>query len=329
MSRQAAAKMHELYHGGKLETGSPNVLAHNQPVWRSDVDQHVCAGGAPPTDLPPGTAPVDASSVSADGPEVLKEGAERVLVNGHRIGREGDFLLGAGSPNMIAPRNGFRVYVGENAIGSDTESFQEKYCKELCALKADWDKLSVEERIARWKDMTRNLFRSLGMPEPTFTGLDVGSDYGGSMGNNFEFSYHPNYFNGTWTPDDLGDMTWHELRHGEQSFHGLRYAMERERRGISPKGQKSLIKRTDPRIVRAAQEAGPLDDSTAEGRWAAMFADGDFTTAGQERIGWAVRDMKLYDGRYPTIPAGGDVRRDIDGSHGPGASPKRSRRCTC
>lgn len=135
MNRQAAARNHELYHGGTLLTGSENVLAHNEPVWRSDIDWHECKGGSPPMMTPPEAPHPGQSAISADGPEVLHSGAERVLVNNHRLARSGDFLLGPGPPNMIAERFGFRVLVGENAIGSDTDAFQEFYCKEFCALR--------------------------------------------------------------------------------------------------------------------------------------------------------------------------------------------------
>ena len=49
MSRQAATTDHGLYHGGTLGgAGSPNVLAHDHPVWRAEEDTHDCAGGALP-----------------------------------------------------------------------------------------------------------------------------------------------------------------------------------------------------------------------------------------------------------------------------------------
>lgn len=322
--RQAAAKGHPLFHGGELETGSPNVLAHNQPVWRAEEDEHGCAGGAPPPGV--GTEPYgESGSIGAHGPEKLVEGAERVLVNGRRLGRQGDFLLGGGDPNMIAMRDyGFRVLVGENGVGSDSDAFQEIYCKEFCALKADWNELGENERIERWKDMTRRLFAALGMPEPTFSAT-TNPDHGGTFsGTTFNVEYNPGYFNGKWTIDDLSGMTWHEMRHGEQSFQGLRYALGRQQRGINPPGQKEYIEMADPRVIKAAKAAGPLDESTAEGRWAAMFADGDWTDAGNKQLGWAVADMSKYGNRYPTIPAGAEVRRNVDGGSNP-----RALRCKC
>jgi hypothetical protein len=137
--------------------------------------------------------------------------------------------------------------------------------------------------------------------------------HGGSFnGFNSMFRYNMIYFDGPDGPEGAMEMMWHELRHGEQFFQGLRYALGREQRGISPPGQTGYLGIVNPTIIDAATNAGFLDDSTPEGRWAAMFADAAYTTAGQQQLGWAASDQNHYGDRYPQTPFGGDVRRRID-----------------
>lgn len=300
-SRQAAAKGHGLYHGGVLDTGSHNVIAHNEPVWRSQVDEHNCEGGPPPT-VPPGAKSPGETAIRCDGPEMMLEGAERVLVNNERLGRAGDFLLGAGAPNMIAPKPNFRVLVGENNIGSDTDEFQKLYCEEFCALKKDWPKMSPEQREAAWKDMVRRLFKAQGLPAPSFD-YDSGNT-NGSMNRNMRFGINPTFFKDA-NLGGLSKTTWHELRHGEQFFHGLRYALGAVRRGEASAAQILLIGTTSPRVLDKALKAGTLDSSTPLGRWAAQNSDALWSWSGMRQLGWVNGD---YHKRYATTPAGADVR---------------------
>jgi hypothetical protein len=312
--RQAATKKYPLFHGGFLETGSPNVHSHNQPVWRAEEDEHNCAGGPlPPPPMFMNGPPPEHGKESFDGPERVPDGAERVLVNNKRLARAGDFLLGSGPANWIAPIAGNRVMVGENGIGMDDDGFDAAFCEEFCAYQEAFSAMSPAARLEAYKEMVRRLFARQGLPEPSFDLITSGTADGTYDKYSNTFGIRESYFKDgdpydhKWALHGLQSTTRHEIRHGEQGMAALRYARTRQKRGDTR--YDSHLGVVEPQVMDAVDARGELDESTKEGRWAVNFAP-ELTYEGKQ-VGWAqekVNGQSMYASRYPYIPSGFDAR---------------------
>ena len=87
---QPAARVGDMTsHGSPLGPGpgAPTVLIGGQPAWRAGSDTHVCP--------------------LFDGPKphvggVVAKGSATVLISGLPAARQGDSIVEAGAPNMIA-----------------------------------------------------------------------------------------------------------------------------------------------------------------------------------------------------------------------------------
>jgi uncharacterized Zn-binding protein involved in type VI secretion len=76
-------------HGTPLGPGigSPNVLIGGQPAWRALVDAHACP---------------QVTGVVPHAGGVVVKGSATVLINTMPAARQGDAIVEAGPPNMIA-----------------------------------------------------------------------------------------------------------------------------------------------------------------------------------------------------------------------------------
>lgn len=89
MGQPAARVTDQTSHGSPLAPGpgSPNVLIGSKPAWRVGSDMHTCP--------------------LSDGPKphvggVVAMGSTTVLINGLPAVRQGDQIIEAGPPNVIA-----------------------------------------------------------------------------------------------------------------------------------------------------------------------------------------------------------------------------------
>lgn len=287
-------------HGSApLGTGSPNVLVHNGKAWRANHDVFPC--------------PVH-------GPEKVPIGHTRVLVNNKQATRIGDFLLGAGAPDQIIGPN--RVMLGEEPVGLESEEGMSAWCKEWCQLEADWANLTPEQRRLRYKAMVGRMFGAFGAPPPNiiFEDPKVGTngqlEYTGGYINvvNGDFGVGSQYFEAS-SPGDLRRVTFHETRHGEQLFMGIRYARQRARAGDPLLGDNTADK--NPALVAAADQMPDFPPGSPEEAFARTMAEGYCRDVGLNQLGWANQD---YHHRYEQIPGGADANRIDD---------QPSDRCAC
>lgn len=285
---------HELSHSQSqhgdvpLGAGSPNVRVHNGKAWRAAQDEFVCP---------------------QHGKEKVPGGHTRVLVNNKQATRVGDFLLGAGPPDQIIGDN--RVMLGEDGVGLESAEGMKEWCKAWCKLEADWPNLTPAERRQSYEDMVGHTFEAFGAPAPTVVFVppqDLGNGqkkYTGGYINvvSGEFGVGDQYFDAA-KPGDLRRVTFHETRHGEQLFMGIRYARQQARAGHPIPGDNTADK--NGALITAADKMQDLPAGSREEAFARTMAEGYSRDVGLEQLGWANDD---YDHRYRQIPGGSDANR--------------------
>lgn len=269
--RPAAILGSKLDHGGSLAGGgSQNVKARGRPMWRVD-------------DLIP--CPLHAG-------ERVVGGSENVKINGRRALRVGDFAIGYGGPNRI--QSGCStVFIGSLAPseGLASPASLAAFCKEYCALKADWSKLTPKEREARMKAIIGHRFESFGAPPPKMT-TTAGKEADGSFSPaEWSLNFPPGAFDGDSPPG--GDVVLHECRHGEQQFAPMREAAAR---GASPSelSEDSGV----PDYVAQQASRNPLPSDSAYGRWAQTMGSENMTEAGKQREHRVIREYNAAFKKY-------------------------------
>jgi len=261
----------------ELGKGSPNVLIHDRPAFRCDVDEYGC---------------------TKDGaPEIVRDGAARVHINGWFAVRDGDYLLGP-APNLVVEATA-RVEIGEDHVGLGSRDGQEMFCKEWCAFKAEWPSLDADARQQKWKDMVNRMFDNLGIPRPTEITTTPGN---GGVWRDGSWSLEANSDWNAATPDPfLGEVTQHEVRHGEQTWFGLRGAQ---------RSRKPVELDVPPKVLKASKDAPEMSD--AEQRFADSMHVANITDEGLGQLSWATEKVDgkdMYHERYPKIPCGADARQ--------------------
>jgi uncharacterized Zn-binding protein involved in type VI secretion len=270
-------------HGGtKLGTGSPNVLVHGGKAWRAIRDEFDCPH---------------------HGPEKMPIGHTRVLVNNFQAGRVGDFLLGAGAPDQVIGVN--RVMLGEEPVGLESADGMKAWCTEWCTFEKNWPDLTEEQRREQYTEMVGRMFAGFGAsaPEVVFE-PDIGGYINVVNGN---FGVGSQYFSKPTASADLRRVTYHETRHGEQLFMGIRYARHQAQLGNPLTGDNTGDKNSA--LVAAADAMGGFTPNSPEEAFAQTMAHGYSRDVGLDQLGWANED---YGHRYQQIPGGADANR-IDG----------------
>jgi hypothetical protein len=227
--------------------------------------------------------------------------SETVTINSLRAVREGDFLQGSGPPNriMIGSSN---VVIGTPAIGTADPAGVAEFCRLYCALVHDWPTLTPAQRKARYQALLATMFARFGAPPPTTSptapaGADAAFDQ-----IHWQVLVLPDAWTNTAGPP-AGGSTFHEIRHGEQSFMGAR-----QRGGVG------LGDRQPPASVAASAARQPIAPNTPEARYGALMADEYFTPAGsaeQNRVTTGVTtaavqartDLARYDADAPGSPS--------------------------
>lgn len=267
-------------HGGiSLGTGSPNVLVHGGKAWRAALDEFGCP---------------------QDGAEKIPAGHTRVLVNNFQATRVGDFLLGAGAPDQITGDN--RVMLGEEPVGLESADGMKAWCTEWCKFEKKWPDLTEEERRKQYTEMVARMFGGFGAPAPEVV---FEPNIGGSI-NVVDGTYKvgSQYFSTPNASADLRRVTYHETRHGEQLFMGIRYARYQAQLGSPLAGDNTGDKNSA--LVAAADALGGFTPNSPEEAFARTMAHGYSRDVGLNQLGWANVD---YDNRYQQIPGGADANR--------------------
>lgn len=240
-------------HTPVVGTGMPNVLVNNLPVW---------------TVAMPSPCPIH-------GPEAVGMGSETVKVKSMSVAREGDFLQGAGPPNriMVGSPN---VSVGSPALGLAQTGPRTQFCQLQCALQRDWPKLTPLERRKRYDEMLASMSESIGMPAPTSDDCAAPAATASWSAGQWQVNVGPGAFEADAPPP--GYATFHELRHGEQSWMALRSTG-----GVGAEGVPREI------CQRAADQ--PLDPDSPEGRFGALHADNEMDPIGLENRAEIIREI--------------------------------------
>jgi uncharacterized Zn-binding protein involved in type VI secretion len=257
-------------HGTPLTgTGTPTVTINGRPAWVSDIP-HACA---------------------AHGDEVVGMGSETVLFNSKRAARAhgaeaGDFLQGAGPPDQIMVGSP-NVLIGTPAIGIATPENVALFCQLYCQLKKDWPSLTPEQRQQRYEAMLGTMFATFGAPPPgTSQNLGPGAAASWDRG-----AWRINVASGAWTnpngPPTAGD-TFHEIRHGEQTFNAMR--------SVGGTGPRDALP-----AVRAAAAEQPLDPDSPVGRHGSLHASNEISKAGIENRNDIIREIHDAATADPTL----------------------------
>jgi len=272
-------------HGsGPLTTGSSNVLVNGGNAWRAQIDIFTC--------------PVH-------GPEVVPFGHTHVLVNGMMATSIGDFLLGAGPPDIIRDTPANNVYIGgAEGVGLDSEAGIAEWCNEWCKFENLWDKRTPDERRQAYDKMVGRMFSLFGAPPPNVIFEPPATNTGGYINVvNGDMGVGSQYFTAT-SAGNLRRVTYHEVRHGEQLFNGMRYARQQAKDGHPILGDNTAAK--NAAMVNAADKLGGFPPGSKEEAFARTMAHGYSTDQGLDQLRWANKD---YHNRYTQIPGGYDADR--------------------
>jgi uncharacterized Zn-binding protein involved in type VI secretion len=252
----AAHLLSPTQHGTPLVgPGSFNVTVNSMPAWSAGL----------------------LSPCALHGPEAVGTGSETVTINGKRAAREGDFLQGAGAPNriMLGSQN---VVIGTPAIGTAGADGRAAFCALQCALVHDWKNLTPDQRKARYEALLGAMFARFGAPAPDASATTPAGSQAAFDQHRWAVLVPTN----AWTSDTPpnGGATFHEIRHGEQTFMGARQ-----------RGAQDLGARQVPADVAAAAAQQPLDPNSPEGRYGSLMADEYFTGAGNAAQSAAIREL--------------------------------------
>ena len=240
--------------------GSPDVLVNNRPAWRSG-DPHTCA---------------------THGPEAPLMGSETVKVNNRFAIRVGDFLQGACPPNriMVGSPN---VKIGTPGIGIASPAGRAQFCDLYCRLKADWPSLTPAEREQRYNELLAAMFSSFGAPPARAAAV---LDRDGAAGASWDANHWTvNVPEGSWERDQPPRLssTYHEIRHGEQTYRGLQH-----------RGSEGAL--DVPPHVETAAANNRSDPNTPEGRFGHLHSDNEHETAGLENRSRIIREIYASGG---------------------------------
>lgn len=275
-------------HGSApLATGSPDVFVHGGNAWRAPIDLFMC--------------PVH-------GPEFVPFGHTHVLVNGMMATSIGDFLLGAGAPDIICDTDANKVYIGDaEGVGMDSDAGMAAWCKEWCQFENLWGERTPNERRQAYDAMIGRMFGLYGAPHPNLVFDPPAENTGGYINVvNGEMGVGDQYFDAA-SAGDLRRVTYHEVRHGEQLFNGMRYARQQAKDGNPIPGDNTAEK--NAAMIEAADKLGGFPPGSKEEAFARTMAHGYSTSQGIDQLLWANQD---YNHRYPQIPGGYDAGRTED-----------------
>jgi uncharacterized Zn-binding protein involved in type VI secretion len=233
-------------HGSPISVvGSPNVEYNGHSAWLAEV---------------PWPCP-------QHGPEIVHMASETVEINGKRAARVGDFFQGSGAPDriMVGSPN---VDIGTPPIGTAGPDGVAAFCKLYCDLKKDWANLTPAQRQARYNALLAAMFGRFGAPPPTSSASTPAGSQAAFDQNNWQVLVAQNAFTNNAGPPD-GGPTFHEIRHGEQSFMGARQ-----------RGGQNLGARQPPASVVASAQAQPLSPDSPEARYGGLMGDEYYSTAG-------------------------------------------------
>jgi uncharacterized Zn-binding protein involved in type VI secretion len=290
MAREHSTSQGE--HGTEpLAKGAPKVLVHGGRAWRAVEDQFDC---------------------KLHGPEAVPVGHTRVLVQGKQAVRVGDFLLGGGAPDEIQEPDDNRVMLGDDGAGLESDEGMKAWCEEWCAFEDAWGGMTEQERRAAYEALVARMFAQFGAPAPQVVFADPRLN---PQTGNMDFTGgYIDVINGTYgvgsqyflqaKPGDLRRVTFHETRHGEQLFQGIRYARQRRRQGNPLPGDVTSEKNTA--LVEAADRMPDFVPGSKEEGFARLHAEGYSRDTGMDQLRWANGD---YDNRYQDIPGGADANR--------------------
>jgi uncharacterized Zn-binding protein involved in type VI secretion len=241
-------------HTPILGVGSPDVVIHGLPAWSSEL----------------------ISLCPIHGPEAVGMGSETVLINKKRAARAGDFLQGAGAPNQIMV-GATDVLIGTPDMGTASAAAEAAFCKAYCALVHDWGSLTPAQREQRYNAILAQSFGVFGAPPPTAAATSA-PPADASWNRD---AWQINVAKGAW--DDphgppSGRATLHEIRHGEQTYMGMR-------------ANGGPGNATVPANVAAAAASQPLDPNSPEGRYGRLQADNELTPAGLDNRNKIIQEI--------------------------------------
>ena len=283
MIRSAARDGDPTEHAPRLAGGSPDVFVNGRAAWRTTVDSIQCTE-APSFLAWNGKDWAPKSFPGKDGKEAVAQGVTRVYINDQHAVGVGHVLVGKNSPNMIVAGSPDVLY-GEAAFGLMTKAALSEYCKDMAKARADWAKLSTNERRLRLAAIARKQARLAGIPEPG-VGLEAGSAWGTFDRARWVIDIDRGLLRDALKSDqdfcNLASTLTHELRHMEGAWQATRYIYAQ--RPIPRKYRYKLAGGVPPFVARKARNDPPpvngpervFGAAVAEDTW---YFKGDQTTS--------------------------------------------------